>query len=400
MRIGHIAPGIRESVHLELSKALRRAGHEVFVLTDDPAAASVRRFSVTHEDGVQIYAIHSSRRNPWVWLPDRALKALLGKRFFTMVLTLAQFIRQTRCDVYIVEGDALGPQLALLQRFLRFRWVISVHDHESLGVKFGYAGEPAGALREAAKKWVLRSASGVRANSDATQDVLARAGIRAETVPLHWTPRMRVEGDVQRFRTRSRDEIRTRHGLPSDARILVASCRLTPTKGLELAVQALAERKTRPDTWLLICGADRRVEGLGSYQAYLGRAAGDAGVRERVVFVGEVPLEAIKPYYAAADVHVAPSYFDTFSYSALEAALTGTPSALTDRVGCAPWLANCGAAAVVVRRDAATFAEAISRAAAKRDAAAVTAMIECVAATLSPDAIARQLAAVVARVVH
>jgi glycosyltransferase involved in cell wall biosynthesis len=385
-----------------MSKALQRAGHDVCVYTEDARAPSARRFTRTNEDGVEIWAIHNERRNAMWWILDRALKPLLGRRFFTTLDAINRYITESRCDVYMVEGDALGLCLALLNYLRPLRWVLCVHDHEYLGVRFGYVGEPANPKRENIKRWVLERATRVRANSHVTKEVLIRAGINASkihVVPLHWISRMIVERDLGAFRVQSRREIAERHALPPEPVLVLASCRLTPFKGLELAVQVMADvLRLHSNARLLICGADRRVPGVGSYRALLEAAAAAAGVSHCVLYIGDVPTEMMKTYYAAADVHVAPSHLDTFNYSALEAALAGTPSVLTETVGSGPWLQGCGAAAVVTGRDSGAFAAAVVKAVPEHRGVAATAeFVTCVQQTLSPDALASEVAGVLER---
>lgn len=401
MRIGHIATGIWGSVHLDMARALRRLGHQVVVYTEDARAPSARAFTRLVEDGVEIWAIHDIRRNPWMWLPDRLFKPLLGRRFFTTWLALFRYLRASRCDVYMVEGDWIGIFVALSRSVLGFRWIVCVHDHEYLGVLLDYPGEPSNRLREAVKRWVLRRADGVRANSFVTRDVLVRGGVdaaRIAVVPLHCTARMRVAEDLDAYRAAARAEIRARHGIDPQGDLVVAACRLTPIKGLDLAVRALAVvLRRRPRARLLICGADRVVAGIGSYRALLERLAAELGMPHAVVFAGNVATAEIKRYYAAADLHLVPSHMETFNYSAVEAALAGTDSVMTGAVGSGFWLARAGAAVVVAGRDPGDFAAAmlgiLERPAQARDARGLA---QRAARELGVDRIAAELAALLA----
>ncbi len=365
MKIGIVATSVWRSPHLEMAKALVRRGHQVAVYTEDARVPTSARFTRLQEDGVEIIAIHNERRNPWLWLPDKLLKPLLGRRFMTTLYAIYRYIRETRCDVYAIEGDWLGVFPALLSYLMPFRWVVTVHDHELLGVKLDYPGEPSSWWREPVKRWVLRRTDGVRANSWVTRDVLVRGGISPETitvVPLHYTDRMCIEGDLDVFRDESRRDILQRHGLPDDCELLVAACRLTPFKGLDLALRAIAiAHRERARIRLIICGGDRIVEGVGSYRAFLERIATESGILASVVFAGNIPPGDVKRYYAAADLHLVPSYIDTFNYSAVEAALTGTRTVMTDLVGCGYWLGKIGAALIVEGRDPERFASAIAQ---------------------------------------
>lgn len=363
MKIGHIATGIWGSVHLDMAKALRRLGHQVLVYTEDARAPSARAFTRLVEDGVEIWAIHDIRRNPWTWLPDRLFKALLGRRFFTTWLALHRYLRASRCDIYVVEGDWIGIFVALSRSVLGFRWIVCVHDHEYLGVLLDYPGEPSNRIREAVKRWVLRRADGVRANSFVTRDVLLRGGIdaaRIAVLPLHYAGRMQVADELEAYRSASRAQILARHGIQPGCDLVVAACRLTPIKGLDLALRAFAlVLRQRPGARLLVCGGDRMVPGIGSYRALLERLAAEIDIAHAVIFAGNVAPAEVKRYYAAADLHVVASHIETFNYSAVEAALAGTQNIMTDSVGSGFWLARAGAAVLVAGRDAGHFASAM-----------------------------------------
>lgn len=365
MRIGYIATSIWRSVHMDMAKALQARGHQVVVYTEDASVPTIASFTRRSEEGVDIYGIHHEKRNPWLWLPDRLFKPLLGRRFFTTLFAIYRFLRVSRCDIYWVEGDWLGVFPALLRRVLSFRWIVSVHDHEYIGVRLHYPGEPSSRWREPLKRWVLRSADAIRTNSHVTRDILMRGGIASgaiDVIPLHFTPRMRISGALDRFRMSARQDISARHQLEANCELLLVACRLTPIKGLELALNAFAAVQTqRPRARLLICGGDRTVGGIGSYRALLEHLAEECGIRHKVIFAGNVPSDEMKRYYAAADLHLVTSYIETFNYSAIESALTGTPTIMTDRVGSGHWLSLAGVALVVPGREISDFAAAINQ---------------------------------------
>lgn len=404
MRIGIIAVGLWRSVHLDMARALQARGHQVVVYTEDASLPSITRFTRRVEDGVEILGIHHERRNPWLWLPDRIFKALLGRRFFTTLFAIHRYLRRSRCDIYLVEGDWIGVFPALLGYLSRFRWVVSVHDPEHAGVRLGYPGEPSSRWRERVKRWVLRRADGVRTNSHVTRDILVKGGIDAQTVdvvPLHVTQRMLIDGDLSDFRRSARAEVLARHRLPADCELVLAACRLTPIKGLELAVSAFAQLLTRrPGVRLLVCGGDRSIAGTGSYRAVLERLAADCNADSAIVFAGDIEAGQMRRYYAAADVHVVTSYIETFSYAAVEAALAGTCTVMTDRIGAGHWLETAGAAVVVKGRVAGAFAAGIESALARLpDAAGARAMAERTAAELSLERVATALEGLLMRYV-
>jgi glycosyltransferase involved in cell wall biosynthesis len=136
-------------------------------------------------------------------------------------------------------------------------------------------------------------------------------------------------------------------------------CRLAPVKGLELAVETLAGvMNAHPSARLMICGGDRDIPDLGSYQAALQKLATQLGVADRVIFPGNVDIHVVKRYLAAADVHLAPSMVDTFNYAVIEAGLAGTPTLASTAVGAGPWMAEAGAGSVVGDRAVASWTAA------------------------------------------
>ena len=366
MRIGMLAAGIWRSVHLDVAKALRRSGNEVHVFTEDQRLPTVVRLSRVEEDGVSIWGIHHEKRNPWVWLPDKLLKPFLGgRRFFTSLIAIANFIARTRCDIYMVEGDGLGKFVALLAPFMGIRWVLCVHDHENLGVTLGYPGEPTSWLKARVKKWVFSRADGLRANSRVTRDVMIKAGIgpeRITVIPLHCIDRMLLNEDMALFRAQARTTVIQGHGLQENCRIALIMCRLTPFKGIELAIQGFAlAAQASPEAVLLVCGGDRQVEGLGSYRQHLEGIVRELKLDAKVIFTGNIESQQVKQYYAAADLHLVPSWIETFNYSAVEAALLGTRTLMTDKIGSGAWLSETGAAIVLNGRGIDAFGGAMSR---------------------------------------
>lgn len=120
----------------------------------------------------------------------------------------------------------------------------------------------------------------------------------------------------------ARQRIRRDLKIPSDA-FLVASVGLSPAKGTEILPEALAMLPER--AWLLVLGEGSR-EGRG-----LMRRAEAQGVSGRVVLTGAVadPLD----FYRAADALAAPSRYDAFGLTVLEAMAVGLPVAASAAMG-------------------------------------------------------------------
>ena len=200
MKIGIVAPGIWNSIHLDMAQALGALGHDVAIYTEDARATSGARFLRFREGRLDFFVIHHLRRNPWTWMFDRLAKPWLGRRFFTTLAAMARYFSATRdCDLYFVEGDWIGFFAAIIARFIPFRWVVCIHDSDYLRIPLAFPGRPASRWKEAVKLWVLESADLVRANSFVTRDALiaggcapARKRMLADMQPMRTVPQVHV----------------------------------------------------------------------------------------------------------------------------------------------------------------------------------------------------------------
>jgi glycosyltransferase involved in cell wall biosynthesis len=241
--------------------------------------------------------------------------------------------------------------VAIVGLFEDFRWVVGIHDTDYLDAPIHFPGRPVSRWRSAVQRWVLKRADAVRSNSWVTTNALIAGGCEAAkiaTIPLHYLPgRMLPPADIPlpELRAASRAKVLPELGIPADGELLITMCRVTWVKRLELAVEALAAAlPQRPNLWLAICGGDRKLPGLGSYAGHLRATAERLGVAHRLLLPGDIPTLRVKEYLAAADLHLAPSWVDTFNYGVVEAALVGTPSLMSTGVGAAAWIVACGAA--------------------------------------------------------
>ena len=366
MKIGIVAPGIWNSIHLDMAQAFGALGHEVAIYTEDARADSGAHFLRLREGRLDFFVIHHLRRNPWTWLFDRLAKPWLGRRFFTTLAAMARYFSATRdCDMYFVEGDWIGFFVAIIARFMPVRWVVCVHDSDYLRIPLSFPGRPASRWKEAVKLWVLGSADLVRANSFVTRDALVAGGCAAErirVVPLHITGWMRVDAitDMPAFKAQARAEVYAEWRIPPGERLLVTMCRLVPVKGIDLAIRGFAVAARRnAGLHLMICGGDRIVPGIGSYRGHLAGIAAEEGVAEQVIFTGNIDIRVAKRYFAAADLQLAPSVIDTFNYGVIEAAMVETYTIASDMVGAGPWVKEAGTAAIVSGRDPEAWGRAI-----------------------------------------
>ena len=115
-----------------------------------------------------------------------------------------------------------------------------------------------------------------------------------------------------------------RHALGlGDGPVLLFVGRIQPLKGVDVAVQSLAELGRR-DAILLIVGGASGEEGEKEL-AHVRALIDELGVGGQVRFVEPQPHHILSTYYRAADVVLVPSRSESFGLVALEAAACGTP---------------------------------------------------------------------------
>jgi D-inositol-3-phosphate glycosyltransferase len=165
------------------------------------------------------------------------------------------------------------------------------------------------------------------------------------------------------FRPGDYRQARRAIGMPADAPLLLFVGRIQPLKGLDVAVEALAELvgagssggRRLADSTLLIVGGPSGPHG----EEELARISGlieRRGLVDRVRFVPPQSHEMLSTYYRAADVCVVPSRSESFGLVALEAAACGIP-VVASAVGGLTTLVDHGSTGYLVEgRDPAVYA--------------------------------------------
>jgi glycosyltransferase involved in cell wall biosynthesis len=155
------------------------------------------------------------------------------------------------------------------------------------------------------------------------------------------------------------ENIRRRHGIPSDAFVLGTIANLLPIKGLDTMIEALPSvRKKVPTTHYVIVGG-----GSDAYLRELLNLCKDCAVSDVVHFVGfRRPPWA---YLAAMDLYVQPSRDEALGIAAIEAMAMGKP-VVAARVGGLPevviegstgWLFSSGDASALSQAVVGLFQE-------------------------------------------
>ena len=141
--------------------------------------------------------------------------------------------------------------------------------------------------------------------------------------------------------------------------VLLFVGRIQPLKGLDIAVEALAElRASRPDALLLAVGGASGPDGEAELRR-LGAAVRSYEMEDRVKLVAAQPHHLLSTYYRAADVCLVPSRSESFGLVALEAAACGVPVVAAD-VGGLRVLVDHGRTGIrVAGRDPSRYAAAV-----------------------------------------
>lgn len=130
--------------------------------------------------------------------------------------------------------------------------------------------------------------------------------------------------------------LRKEFGVPAEAHVLLTLSRISPEKGQDLLLQAMADwerRSTFPSrpVYVFICGeaafmqGERFLERLKSLAARLRRT--------RVIFPGFVTGERKRAFFALADLYVFPSRHESYGLTLMEALASGVPAVCLDHLG-------------------------------------------------------------------
>lgn len=130
--------------------------------------------------------------------------------------------------------------------------------------------------------------------------------------------------------------------------------RIQPLKGLDVAVQSLAQLD-RTDAVLVAVGGTSGASGE-AHLAEVTEMARELGVLDRIRFVPAQPHHLLSTFYRAADVVYVPSRSESFGLVALEAAACGTP-VVAAAVGGLQTLVHHGESGFLAPRDPERFAE-------------------------------------------
>ena len=141
--------------------------------------------------------------------------------------------------------------------------------------------------------------------------------------------------DTEVFRPQSRQQARKALALAPESPVLLFVGRLQPLKGIDTFLRATQiVQRSYANLKVLIVGGGVDVQDEHEVRELhrLQRLCEQLGIASRVTFIKAQPQEVLAQYYAAADVFVMPSHYESFGMVVLEAMACGTP-VVASRVG-------------------------------------------------------------------
>ncbi|MEW5988910.1 MAG: glycosyltransferase, partial [Chloroflexota bacterium] len=136
--------------------------------------------------------------------------------------------------------------------------------------------------------------------------------------------------DLELFRPIPKQEARRRVGIPPHHRSILFAGRIEPLKGIDTLLSAMALLQKRcpqvvENVCVAIIGGDPWEDNIDAEMARLQSLRQQLGIHDLVTFLGSKDQAVLPYYYAAAEMVVMPSDYESFGLVALEAMAMGTP---------------------------------------------------------------------------
>lgn len=307
----------------------RPAGGDVVrvaVVSPEPTPYRAPLFDrVARVDGLDltvIYAAHSVAHRAWTVEPEHRHVFLRGvsvpgaerllRHQYPVTPGVVGALRNAQPDVVVVSGwSTFASQRAIAWcRAHRVPYVLLVESHD-LGPRTTWRQ----AVKGAVVPRLLRAAANVLVVGSATRESVVARG--ATSVRLFANTI-----DVAAWTARARSLERNR---PDDDVLVLSVARLVPDKGIDDLIRAVAETG---DARLRLV-----VAGDGPEREALTELAAELGVR--LTILGHVPEAELAQLYVDADVFALLSRHEPWGVAVNEAAASGLPLLLSDRVGAA-----------------------------------------------------------------
>jgi glycogen synthase len=309
-----IVGGLGKHVH-RLSTALAEAGHTVHVVTrDHPDAPAEEDLDGVHVVRVGEYppVVPFEDLIPWVLqfnvgVLERATKILLEEE-----------VDLIHAHDWLVAYAAAG-----VKNLFDLPLVSTIHATE-FGRHQGYLPGPMNKLIHQIEWWLTyesrRTITCSRYMHDQIREIFDLPPSKLDVISngVDLSTLHPPEG-VEEFRS---GEL----GLAKDEKVIFFAGRLEYEKGVQTVLDALPLVLEQMPVRFIVAG-------VGTHEDALREHAIRDGLEDHVEFLGFVPDETLRMYYAAADLAVVPSLYEPFGMVALETMAAGTPCIAADTGG-------------------------------------------------------------------
>jgi glycosyltransferase involved in cell wall biosynthesis len=287
----------------ELAKAMVEINHEVHVVTCnyDEEISSFKRDGVSVHNMTELIPLKH-----YEWVGDTILNNA------TLLDRALQINEECGPFDAIISHDWLASQTAKsLKNILGIPWLLIMHDTEP-GKRQGRLSEHQKYIAEM-EAWSLSHADKIITTCQFMLDEINR---------LYKVPKKAINiipcgVNPERFKSDTNiSDFRNLFVRDSESLIFYAG-RLSPMKGVEDLFEAFFK--------IIKEGVNARLvyAGAGVLRDVLEKQAGDAGLQQRILFVGTLSDKTLGAFYQAADCVVVPSRYEPFGMVAIEAAVCG-----------------------------------------------------------------------------
>lgn len=274
----------------EIATRLSDRGHDVTVFSADDGSDVA---SVANEEGVHVRRFASLRP---------------GDSFY-IAPQMALAVRRFDADVVHAHNYHALPLFFAALGVTEERFVVTTHYHGASAISWR---DRLLSIYQPIGSWALHQAEAIIAVSKWEYDQLtADFGVDASVIPNGI--------DVEGF---AKAEPVQREGP-----YLLSVGRLEEYKGVEYVIKALSVLKEY----------DLVVVGSGPYREQLEQIARDAGVSDRVDFLGHVDGDRLSRLYAGAEVFLNLSAFEAYGITVGEALAVGTPCVVREEGALSEW---------------------------------------------------------------
>jgi glycosyltransferase involved in cell wall biosynthesis len=310
-----------------------------------------------------IYAAETVADRTWSVEPEHRAEFLRGRRLpglhgllrhdYPVTPGIGRALARARPDAVVISGwSTFASQAAIAwSRAHGVPYVLLVESHD-LGPRAWWRR----AVKGLVVPRIVRKAANVLVVGTAARESVVDRGARPGAVRIFAnTVDVEAWGDRARRLQKKRDELRADAGLAPEHVVVLSVARLVPEKGLSTLIRAAAatgEQRIRVV-----------VAGSGPDSQRLTELAESLGVT--LTLLGDLHEEALAEAYVRADIFALLSMYETWGVVVNEAASSGLPLLLSDRVGAARDLVRAGTNGFVVpAEDVSAAAAALERLAA------------------------------------